>query len=477
MLIQTINMCRKIVFVSFSALLLLIVKIKGQHKAVSLLTKQGFIEVNDKIQLSYSTVGNGDDTLVILHGGPGLSFNYLLPDLQPLASNFTLLFYDQRGAGHSSLPQDSTDYAMKWHLDDLEHLRKHFKIKKLNLLGHSWGGLLAGFYAAEYPDNVKRMILVASDPPAREPYWQLFKPSSRLDSSSLARATGFREKWGTTKDSVKRCWDYWGEFIKGYLSDATNARFIWGDVCNMPQATFFNSLRPYSRILLGKWDLTKKLRDVTVRTLVIHGVDDPMPLSGARRWHHELPNSSIIILPKTGHFPHVESPDLFFPLVTRFLQGGQFADSIKISDVPVSNPILNKNNAYSRLFAAIVKQTESFERAVEKQDALSLASLYNKNGELYAPTIPLIKGQRQVAAFWDHVFTKGLKKADLQTIKIEGSEYNLTESGKYKLFGGEGQLLDFGKYIVIWEKVDNQWKIKHDIFNSSMKTLASIYQD
>ena len=67
---------------------------------------EGYIKTNDGLRLFYHVDGSGDDPVIVLHGGPGLSMSYLRPDLLRLSQNRTLIFYDQRGSGRSTVTSD-----------------------------------------------------------------------------------------------------------------------------------------------------------------------------------------------------------------------------------------------------------------------------------------------------------------------------------------------------------------------------------
>jgi hypothetical protein len=100
--------------------------------------KEGYVEAGDGVRLFYRSVGTGGDTVVVLHGGPGFSMDYLAADLEPLAARHVLLFYDQRGTGRSTLVTDSVSLDAQRFADDLEAVRRQFGIQRLTLLGHSW---------------------------------------------------------------------------------------------------------------------------------------------------------------------------------------------------------------------------------------------------------------------------------------------------------------------------------------------------
>ena len=109
------------------ALLLLLGSSTGPLAAQTRYT-EGFVDAGKGVRLFYRLVGTGRDTLVIVHGGPGLNFDYFGHELDPLASQgHALLFYDQRGAGRSTLVHDSAGLQAPRFADDLEAVRRHFK--------------------------------------------------------------------------------------------------------------------------------------------------------------------------------------------------------------------------------------------------------------------------------------------------------------------------------------------------------------
>src|SRR5256714_13760701 len=108
-------------------------------------------------------VGDGPPPVVVLHGGPGAHHDYLLPQYDRLAHGRTLLYYDQRGGGRSSVPRE-TPVGWREHVADLEALRDRWGLDRVTLLGYSWGGLLALLYALEHPARIERLALVSSAP-------------------------------------------------------------------------------------------------------------------------------------------------------------------------------------------------------------------------------------------------------------------------------------------------------------------------
>jgi proline-specific peptidase len=271
----------------------------------------GHVTVDTGIQLYYQLLGGAQrDTLVLVHGGPGLSASYLEKDLDFLATRHTILLYDQRGSGRSTLVTDSTRVTAALHVADLHAVLQRFHLSRANLYGHSWGAGLVALYVAAHPANVRRAILGSSIPPRRTPYMAQF--STRLtawaDSATKATMATLNRAQRTAADPVAACRAYWRLFIVGYYADTSAIRRMRSDVCDNPPASLANRVNAWTLGPLGDWDWRDLLRTTTVPVLVLHGDGDPIPLESAREWATSIPGSRLVVLKGAGHWPMVERP-------------------------------------------------------------------------------------------------------------------------------------------------------------------------
>ena len=115
----------------------------------------------------------------------------------------------------------------------------------------------------------------------------------------------------------------------------------------------------------------------------------------------------------------------------------------------------------------ITEMNKKFIEAFDKGDAKAVASNYILNAKLYPSNSEVIEGLESIEGFWNGVMKMGIKKAQLETVKAESFGNVAIEEGKYRLFVEGDHLVDQGKYIVTWEKIDGQWKINHDIWNTN----------
>lgn len=292
---------------------------------------EGYILTPDKVKIFYKIEGKGSDTLVVVHGGPGNSLESVRPDFVPLARNRRVIYYDQRGQGRSELIKDGKKLGYKNHVADLETVRQHFKLEKMNLIGNSWGGLLASLYAVEHPDRIERMILDSPAGPTQELLGQMevvirerMEKKYRPDVIERNYALRDPEEWQKAKDPIAICRELYITLLAVYTYTQTLDGNFKGDVCfGGPDSV---RLQPVTRNhvwrSLGNYNLLPKLSAVKAPILVIHGMGDVIPLESSEAWAAGYPNARLFVIEKAGHMAQTEAPEVFFPAIETFLKGG-----------------------------------------------------------------------------------------------------------------------------------------------------------
>jgi uncharacterized protein (TIGR02246 family) len=116
----------------------------------------------------------------------------------------------------------------------------------------------------------------------------------------------------------------------------------------------------------------------------------------------------------------------------------------------------------------ISEANNAFIDAFNAHDAQTLASVYTSDGILLPPNSEKVEGTDALEEFWESIFELGVDHGSLETVYAEGRGDSAYEEGTFILYTADNELLDRGKYIVIWKKVDGTWKLHLDIWNSSM---------
>jgi len=121
----------------------------------------------------------------------------------------------------------------------------------------------------------------------------------------------------------------------------------------------------------------------------------------------------------------------------------------------------------SEIRDVIAAASERFMAVFSRGDAAGVAASYTEDGQVLPPNNDAIAGQQGIRTFWQGAMQMGIKAVKLESIEVEGSGHTAYEVGRYTLQHEGGQVLDTGKYVVIWKHEAGQWKVHRDIWNSS----------
>ena len=291
-------------------------------------TAEGYLSGADGVQLFYRVVGSGPDSAVVLTGGPGLALSYLDPDLRALAHGRTLIFFDQRGAGKSQLVYDPAQLTIQKQVEDLEAVRQHFGIGKLKIIGHSWGAMVAPFYAAAHPATTDRLVMITPGPIETQ-YDAMFE-ATRVSRTAPAVLQHQLELFGLlasgqSPDPVATCEELFSIWFPAYFYDPANFANFRGKFCDEPPAAANSLLFTLfaGRASLGQtWDLRPLLATVQAPALVIHGAGDAIPFASTSAYADAMPNAELLVIQGAGHFPWLEQPVQTFTAINTFLRRG-----------------------------------------------------------------------------------------------------------------------------------------------------------
>lgn len=275
---------------------------------------------HDGRELSYRKLGHGP-MLVCHPGGPGFSSTYF-GDLAAMWEQFTLILLNPRGTGGSDRPTNRGAYRIEDYVADLEELREHMGEERMQLLGHSHGGVVAMAYAAAHPGRVSRLILASTLPrfgPAQEKAMRLGM-EKRMTQPWCADAIAALEQEQAGKfetdeelsDLVLREWPlyfaHFGPVEAGYL-DSLRAETINAD-----------ALKLFNQEIFTSFDLRSRLPSITAPTLVITGDEDFIcgPIC-SEEICAGIPGARMVIVGDAGHMLFVEQPQTFHDEVSDFL--------------------------------------------------------------------------------------------------------------------------------------------------------------
>jgi pimeloyl-ACP methyl ester carboxylesterase len=245
---------------------------------------------------------NAPAVLVALHGGPGNSSGYMVSLEQLAGPQLAVVTYDQRGTGRSSKPSEG--YAMANYIADLEAVRQAIGTETIDLLGHSWGGVLALRYAVAYPERVSSIILAGSGVLTPE-------ANQSAQESKAQRILALQEQ-GIIPQTIQSLAD----LLPAHFSDP---RFV------MPSELQGMYLDPV--VEQQTWealqddDFGAELDALDQSILILWGEDDPFGMAyvEAARRALTIAKLEVVLLDICGHYWH-ECPDAFVEHVRTFLE-------------------------------------------------------------------------------------------------------------------------------------------------------------
>jgi proline iminopeptidase len=280
--------------------------------------------------------------ILFVHGGPGFPARQTMPWLDALAADYTVHYYDQRGCGLSTRPFDRFEnpnaYANMKQLEaalglgaqiaDLERIRRLLGAERLILVGHSFGGFLAALYAAEFPQRVEKLILLAPADMLVMPVPQgqdLFAiVRDRLPPDRQTEFDGFLEEYldfgalfDHDEDSLARMNLRLGNYMLEGMGQPPLPAPEPGAAIDaggwMTHAMYLSMGRRH--------DYTEALAAITADTLVVHGNRDLQPVAANRRYAKGIANAELFEVAGADHFFMGDYP-ILAGRVTSFLQGG-----------------------------------------------------------------------------------------------------------------------------------------------------------
>ncbi|KAJ7608032.1 proline-specific peptidase, partial [Mycena polygramma] len=288
-----------------------------------------FIVANESFETYYKVVGDIGGCLhgplVVLHGGPGISHDYLIPlaDLTSRSPPMAVIFYDQLGSGQSThlRSKDISFWTIDLFIAELENVLAYFGVADcFNLLGHSWGATLASeFIVRRQPRGLRRLILANA------------LASSKLRNESLARLRpGLpedvqvilknHEEAGTTKSEVYKAAMnvFWAKH--GCRLQPPPAEFLHSISLPDEDPTVLEAMRNGSAGLASRWDITPNIHLMRhVPTLIINGEYDFMADSVCAPFFWGIDRVKWVKFANSSHTPQWEERELYISVVGGFL--------------------------------------------------------------------------------------------------------------------------------------------------------------
>jgi proline-specific peptidase len=266
------------------------------------------------VSLFVKVMGQGDP-LVLMHGGPGLD-STTLSSLEPLADQFTLIFYDHRANGRST----GAAQTMTWDnlTADADALRQSLGFDQWTVLGHSFGGQVALEYALRYPEAVSQLLLLDT---CGDVWWY------EESAPEILRKRGYSD---ATVAAARRFYngDLRPDEVTRIAMKFMRAYFYRLGLRDLPQALIAArrmKMRHDAHVfgfgtLLKNWNVMDRLGEIDIPTLVLAGrFDFLFPSEHQAILADRLPNAQLEIIERAGHNAHDERAAEVIGIIRRFV--------------------------------------------------------------------------------------------------------------------------------------------------------------
>lgn len=261
-----------------------------------------YLQVNNT-RLFYSIKGEGEP-LVLLHGVPFNDLRIWDYQVDTFARKYKVVCYDHRGYGKSDVPVSSFSY-----FDDLKFLIETLELKKVSVIGSSFGGSVAIDFALKYPELLKSLILVG---PALNGY--PYPPEFMTEAMNMYMTAYSEGPEAAIEKSIEN--PFFEYFFPSPERKEARAKVLQitrdAKKCFSWDPRIAAVLEPYA---------SERLNEIRIPTLIIlSDRESDFNIEVGEYIHKNIENSTKVVIPDCGHLPHVENPEEFNRIALNFLK-------------------------------------------------------------------------------------------------------------------------------------------------------------
>lgn len=279
--------------------------------------EEGYAKAADH-KIHYYKYGQKGTPIVIINGGPGMNCEGFKSLAKTLANKgYCSIIYDQRGTGKSTIVDPNTNnIRMDLMVDDLEALRTHLQLDSWVVMGQSFGGMLASYYATKHPYKIKGLILSASGGIDLGLFDDL-NIQGRLTDAERDSLAYWTAKINMSGDS-----SYYAHYRRGlalapaYLYNKKHVPII---AERLTQSNMEINRLVFQDLRRIEFNCADPLSNFKPPVLIIQGKQDIIGEKIAYKAANIFPNDTIVFMDKCGHYGWLDSPKIYFKSIKRFM--------------------------------------------------------------------------------------------------------------------------------------------------------------
>ncbi len=272
---------------------------------------------SDGTAIYYRIFGSGQP-LLIINGGPGMNSDGFESLARRLSGKYQTIIYDQRGTGKSVIERpDSNNMTMKLMLDDLESIRQKMNLPHWSIMGQSFGGMLACWYAVHFPERIDKMILSSSGGIDLD----LLQYVGQTIDARLGRVHRDSMRYWTNKIAAGDT-SFFARYQRGlHLAPAyvVNKKFIPQIALRLTQGNALINELIWQDLQKIQFNCAEGLKKFDRPVLIIQGKQDIIKKETAEKAKRILPNSTLVLMDHCSHYGWLDAELIYFKRIDQLM--------------------------------------------------------------------------------------------------------------------------------------------------------------
>ena len=281
--------------------------------------------VGGKYKVWTKKMGEGDVKVLLLHGGPGFSHDYMdcMESFLPEAG-IEMYYYDQLGCGNSGVPDDPSLWNLERYLVEVEEVRQGLGLTNFVLLGHSWGGMLTIEYALKHQrDGHLRGIVISNMVASIDSFlacarkWKQTLPPKVLEEVEKIES---EEDWDNPR---------YMEIMMEMLYPKMLCRIQpWPEpltrAFRLVNMKIYVQMQGHSEFVvtgnMKGWDSWARLPKIEIKALILGAQNDEMDPEDCKKMAEVMPKGQVAICPEGSHMAFWDDQEVYFRELLTFLK-------------------------------------------------------------------------------------------------------------------------------------------------------------
>src|SRR6266849_904781 len=295
------------------------------------ITRDGRLAIDQSgHEIYYQIHGDGPETLLCLHGGPGGNIGYLRRLGELAEGDLRIVLFDQLGGGSSDRPDDDSLWVMQPFVEQVDAVREGLQLGDVHVFGRSWGAMLGLQYTLDYPKHVKSLVFSNAGASTAQMVRAITRCRLELGDKVLASMLQLEATGDFSSPEYQELvWEFNARFLRRstpfeLARSLSEAKSVLGELLASHGRPYYVMWGPNEFVVTGNllpWDVTDRLHEVAVPTLVLTGLYDEQGIECHRIVAEGVQDSEFVIFGSSSHIIVLEKEaDAYLDIVRGFIR-------------------------------------------------------------------------------------------------------------------------------------------------------------